>query len=59
MFNAFVAAIDVTAYLTALDELTDALATAIPTVAVAALGVAAGLIVLRIGVRIIKRFASG
>jgi len=49
--------IDVSAYTTALDELTDAIAAAVPVVAVAAFGIAAGLIVLRIGVGIIKRFA--
>ena len=51
--------ISVTAYTSALSDLTSALGTAIPTVAVSALGIAAGLIVLRIGVRIVKRFASG
>lgn len=49
----------VTAYTSALAELTTALGTAIPIVAVAALGVGAGLIVLRIGVRLVKRFAGG
>lgn len=51
--------ISVTAYTDALAELTTALGTAIPVIAVAALGIAAGLIVLSIGVRIVKRFASG
>jgi len=51
--------ISVTAYTSALSDLTSALGTAIPTVAVSALGIAAGLIVLRVGVRIIKRFAAG
>jgi hypothetical protein len=49
----------VTAYTAALAELTTALGTAIPVVAVAALGIGAGLIVLRIGVRLVKRFAAG
>jgi len=51
--------ISVTAYTAALAELTGALQTAIPVVAVAALGIAAGLILLGIGVRVIKRFAHG
>lgn len=49
----------VTAYTAALDELTDALGVAIPAVAITALGVGAGLIVLKIGVRLVKRFAGG
>jgi uncharacterized membrane protein len=51
--------ISVSAYTSALSDLTTALGTAIPVVAVSALGIAAGLIVLHIGVRIVKRFASG
>jgi hypothetical protein len=51
--------ISVTAYTAALAELTGALQTAIPTVAIAALGIAAGLILLNIGVRVVKRFAHG
>ena len=51
--------ISVTAYTAALAELTGALQTAIPVVAVAALGIAAGLILLGIGVRVIKKFAHG
>ena len=56
---AHVLTISVAAYTTALGELTTALSGAIPTVAIAALGIAAGLILLRIGVRVVKRFASG
>jgi len=59
MLNAIFAVIDVSAYTTALDEVTDALGVAVPVVALAALGIAAGLIVLRIGLRIIKRFTTG
>jgi len=51
--------ISVTAYTSALTDLTNALTTAIPTVAVAAFGIAAGLILLSIGVRVVKRFAHG
>jgi len=51
--------ISVTAYTAALAELTSALQTAIPTVAIAALGIAAGLILLSIGVRVVKKFAHG
>jgi small neutral amino acid transporter SnatA (MarC family) len=51
--------ISVTAYTSALAQLTGALGTAIPTVAIAALGIAAGLILLSIGVRVVKRFAKG
>lgn len=53
------AVIDVTAYTDALGEVTTALGTAVPVVALAALGIAAGLIVLRIGLRVIKRFTTG
>lgn len=55
----WLATISVTAYTTALSDLTTALNGAIPTVAVAALGIAAGLILLSIGVRVVKRFAKG
>lgn len=49
----------ITAYTAALAELTSALATAIPVVALAAFGITAGLIALRVGVRVVKHFAGG
>lgn len=54
----FIATISVTAYTAALAEVTTALAGAIPTVAIAALGIAAGLLVLSIGFRTIRKFAK-
>ena len=59
MFTDLFSTISVTAYTDALGELTTALGTAVPIVAIAALGIAAGLIVLSIGVRIVKKFAHG
>lgn len=48
-----------TAYTDALATVTTDLTAALPVVAVAALVIASGLLVLRIGFRVIKRFASG
>jgi hypothetical protein len=51
--------IDVSDYVTALTDLTTALSTNIPTIAVAAFGIAAGLILLGIGIRVVRKFARG
>lgn len=48
----------VTAYTDAIAELTTALGTAVPVVAIAALGITAGLIVLRVGLRIVRSFVG-
>ena len=48
-----------TAYTDALATVTTDLTAALPVVAVAALIIASGLLVLNIGFRVIKRFAGG
>jgi len=51
--------VSVAAYTSALTSVTTAIGGAVPTVAVAAGAIGAGLIVFGIGFRAIKRFAKG
>jgi len=51
--------ISVASYTAVLTDVTTALGSAVPAVAAAAAAVGAGLIVLRIGFRVVKRFAGG
>lgn len=52
------AVLDLTSYTSAVTEVVDAIKAAVPTVAIAAMGIAAGILVLQLGLRFLKKFVK-
>lgn len=54
----FAAAPDLTAYTSAISDVIEGIGTAVPTMAVAVGAVAAGLLVITVGFRLLKKFVK-